>query len=362
MFQLDMVVTEKCNLACKYCYMHNNPIDMTEEIVDKTFELLPTILQSYSHNDCSIIYFGGEPLKNYNIIKYIHEKAKNNHFINSEVLISNLLCINNDIIDWITNENINVSWSFDGLWNENNRVLVDGSSSLDAYIKKIDDIKRLTVGCKVMISPASIPTMLDNVEFMYNTLGIKSLDYTIVRDDIWSEEDIKNFKEQTIKLADLYIDYIERDTDLNICLFSLPLLDMIVGKRQGKRPFGCFAGNSGIAIMPNGDMYPCPRFGTNKEFKYCSVYNPDFNNMLELNKTVYINPIEIEQCKKCKLYTYCNAGCTYSQLKNGSKPLESICKLYHIIYAESLRIFNTFKDKKDYRYLDRIVSQLNNIG
>ena len=147
--------------------------------------------------------------------------------------------------------------------------------------------------------------------------------------------------------ADYLIKNDEKFKDMipDIDLFTLPIMDCIVNKQYGKRPFSCFAGSGGCAVMPNGDIYPCGRFGSNKLFKYGNVLEElNKEEIQKINKNVYINPVEIKECKSCKLYKYCNAGCTYSQIKNNYKPLESICELYHIVYDKAFKWYNILKE------------------
>ena len=49
------------------------------------------------------------------------------------------------------------------------------------------------------------------------------------------------------------------------------------------------------------------------------------------------NPKTYNKCKGCDLYKVCNAGCTYSQIRNGNKPVDSICELFHMYYDEAIR-------------------------
>ena len=369
MFQLNVVVTEKCNLACKYCYMHNNPVNMSYEVADGIISKLNDLINSlniFNFNRAKIVYFGGEPLINLDIIKYIHSKVKNNPLVDGELIISNLLLLNNQTLNYLSQENIPVSWSFDGLWNENNRVLVNGNSSLAEYEKKIDLIKLVNTSPKTMISPASVDTIIDNFEYMYYHLGIIPK-FALVRDDIWSKNDIDKFRNIMDKLIDRYVYLIKNDEKFkdmipDIDLFTLPIMDCIVNKQYGKRPFSCFAGSGGCAVMPNGDIYPCGRFGSNKLFKYGNVLEElNKEEIQKINKNVYINPVEIKECKSCKLYKYCNAGCTYSQIKNNYKPLESICELYHIVYDKAFKWYNILKEN-NVAIDRRIKTALQNIG
>lgn len=369
MFQLNVVVTEKCNLACKYCYMHNNPMSMNEDVADEIIKKLPQLIEYFNIFNFSrarIVYFGGEPLENLPIIKYIHEKTKNNPLISGELIISNLLLLNIDTLDYLSSENIPVSWSFDGLWNQNNRVLLDGSSSLKVYEKKIELIKMCNCSPKTMISPSSVDTITENFEYMFYHLGIVPK-FALVRDDIWKNEDIEKFDDELDKLVNRYIylaqnDEKFKDTLPDFDLFTLPLMDCIINKQFGKRPFSCFVGNGGCAIMPNGDIYPCGRFGSNHFLKYCNIFDDlDKENIQKINTSVYMNPITIKECSDCKIYKYCNAGCTYSQINNGYKPLSNVCKLYHIIYNKAIMWYNKLKDN-NINVDKKILSALKNIG
>ena len=104
--------------------------------------------------------------------------------------------------------------------------------------------------------------------------------------------------------------------------------------------------------MPNGIMYPCARFGTENRLP---IYDSNTNVWHENNynfllDTKLTNPKTFDKCKECKLYEVCNSGCTYNQIKNGIKgePIDSICKLYFILYNEAIRIYDKLKNN-DYK-------------
>ena len=61
------------------------------------------------------------------------------------------------------------------------------------------------------------------------------------------------------------------------------------------------------------------------------------------------------QWKACDLYKVCNAGCTYSQIRNGNKPVDSICELFHMYYDETIRIVEKCKDMPTFQnYIGKI--------
>ena len=93
-FIIDLVVTENCNLKCKYCYEIHRNINMTEENFDHFYSVtLPQLKKLYDFNTYILHFFGGEPLLNFNLIKYIVPIIKkDNNCIDIEIVSNGLLC------------------------------------------------------------------------------------------------------------------------------------------------------------------------------------------------------------------------------------------------------------------------------
>lgn len=127
----------------------------------------------------------------------------------------------------------------------------------------------------------------------------------------------------------------------------------MLGLAKGKRPFGCFAGCRGVAIMPDGEVYPCARFGSKRIMEIDNNY--DFSYYQK-----QFRPENYDKCQNCNLNKVCNAGCTYSQVRNDNKPLDSICELYHIITEESYRVLRECKDSTLFQQY--FINAFNNIG
>ena len=72
------------------------------------------------------------------------------------------------------------------------------------------------------------------------------------------------------------------------------------------------------------------------------------------------NPNSFDKCQTCNLKQVCNAGCTYSQLLNSNKPIDSICELYHISYMNAHRVIEELKDEPTFHKVVKM--WLDNIG
>ena len=106
----QIVLTERCNLDCSYCYIKQKDNMMSEEVFLKHFE---TFDQDYT-----IDLFGGEPILNWNMVEFI----TNTCLTSSKTrcmginLYTHGLMIDKEKIDFIRISDINFFWSYDGLW------------------------------------------------------------------------------------------------------------------------------------------------------------------------------------------------------------------------------------------------------
>lgn len=351
MFTLELSVTEKCNLGCPYCYVANKNSFMSKETFHQVYDKLTNMLERSGEKQFHISYFGGEPLLNWDLIKYATPILKADPRCHSIVLISNMTMIDEEKSKFLKDNDIGVSWSFDGMGSNESRPLLpmlenknqDGefyNGILEIYDKKKDIILSHTNSCKVMIWSGNTTSMTENFEYMVN-YGIPNPDYSLVRDNVWTIEDLKVFKREVRRLGDKYIEMVKSGTYCSIGFFNLAIMDSIVGITHQKRPFGCFAGCNGAVATSKGDFYPCARFASKKlniiddeySFKYWSAQ---------------FSPKNYDKCKTCSLSRVCNAGCSFSQLNNDNKPLDSVCELFHMIYEESIRIVGELKNEKPF--------------
>lgn len=363
-FTVEISVTEKCNLGCPYCYVANKSTFMTKEAFDEGLNQIHKFMEMSGDNEYKISFFGGEPLLNWDLIQYATPILKNDPKNIGVNIISNLTLIDEEKVQWINENNIGVSWSFDGITSNDTRPLLPISENndpqtgklynniLELYEHKKDIIKSLTNGCKVMIWPGNVKDMTENFEFLLEW-GIDHPDFSLVRDDIWTIDDIKTYEKELKRLTDTYISKIKNGKFCSIGLIKLNILDTLYGLIKGKRPFGCFAGTHGAALLPNGKFYPCARFASKEIMQIDETF--DFNYYQN-----QFNPNSFDKCQTCNLKQVCNAGCTYSQLLNSNKPIDSICELYHISYMNAHRVIEELKDEPTFHKVVKM--WLDNIG
>ena len=240
MFTLEVSVTEKCNLGCPYCYVANRPTWMTNEIFDKGLVDLHKLMLRSGDAEYHVSFFGGEPLLNFDLIKHAVPKLRADKKCKGINIITNLTMIDEEKATYLRENGVGVSWSFDGMSSNETRPLLpllentnpetgelfDGI--LDMYNYKKELITGLTNGCKVMIWPGNTKDMVENFEFLLSW-GIEHPDFSIVRDDVWTREDIVEFRYECERLATFWIKKIKEGVPCSVGFLRLAILDILYG-------------------------------------------------------------------------------------------------------------------------------------
>lgn len=319
-FQIELIITNDCNLSCPYCYVNQNKGSLTIQTLKKALPKIHYYMKKANCTDYFISFFGGEPLIKFNLIKDIYSLLIKDEYFKGCNLISNLCLINEQIRDFLLEKKIYVSWSFDGLTSNISRKTKSKKDILSIYNEKRNLILSLTNGCKAMVYPDNVKDMLTNVKYLHKDFGLQAIDLSLVRDNIWTKNDINEFKKQLPSLYEYY-----KQNNIQRGFFNLLKEDYKIAKKFGKRDFGCFAGVNGCCVTTDGQIFACERFATENKFNYEKMEDP------YKFKSTY-NPKNYKKCKNCELYEFCNCGCLYSQFLNNNQPLDCVCELYKAIY------------------------------
>ena len=142
---LHMVVpTLRCNSNCIYCQVSRKDLNDKNFDMNKTTakNIVDTIFKSPSPN-IKIEFQGGEPLTNFDLVKYIVENAELANILKRKnlafVLCTNLSQIDKEKLTYIKRHKINISTSLDGPYHlqNQNRPLQGNENSYDIFVQKL---------------------------------------------------------------------------------------------------------------------------------------------------------------------------------------------------------------------------------
>ena len=89
--------------------------------VELSIKELRQFCENNTNDDVQVDFYGGEPLIHFNKIKQILDGVRDIPQLKKMILTNGLL-LTQDIVDYVIENHIQVSVSFDGLWQDKNRL------------------------------------------------------------------------------------------------------------------------------------------------------------------------------------------------------------------------------------------------
>ncbi len=301
---VTFVVTDDCNLRCKYCYITHKKSDNKMDFdTAKVFidRLLTTDEMRYS--EALILEFiGGEPLIEANLIDKIADYFKlkafeldHDWYWNYRISVcTNGVNYSSPEVQRFIKKNINkisVTISVDGTKEKHDmqRVFPNGSGSFDKINENIDLwLSEFRGSTKVTFASDDLPLLYDSILSLWNR-GIKEVSANVVFENVWKNGDDEILEEQLKKLADYVIDNKLYDKGY-YCSFFDENIGYPYDDEDMERTY-CGAGKM-IALSPNGNIYPCIRY-----------YGYSLNNHEEWSVGDIKNGIDMEKVRPFVLST-----------------------------------------------------------
>ena len=320
-------VSHNCNLRCKYCFAatgsYNGERDlMSQEMADKTLNWF--LKQAKTSKVLNVNLFGGEPLTNIPLVKYIVEKCK---ILEKEyekkiyiTISTNGTIMNSELVEFIKENDIGLQISIDGdkEIHDANRPSANGISSYDmveknvkTLLKEVDNaglIPRATVAKGITDVTRIVNHMLNDMNFKCVALtpALGSYEETSYR-----EEDLKQYFEKYDELVETFLEKLRNGEEYNI----YPFVSEVDAVSKGiKRIYGCGSGIGFASVDIKGNIYPCMRFIGNEEYIIGNVEN-GFNEKRQMffDRTVYNRT----KCKDCWARHLCGGACVAVQVECG---------------------------------------------
>lgn len=318
---IDMLLSEDCNLACKYCYVKNGKYlgktdQMKIDIAKSTIDFL--IQRSGEKRDLQICFFGGEPLINYRLLKKIVEYAKEEgekykkyfHF----TMTTNGTLLSEKIVEFLGKHRIRVTLSIDGdeQSHDMNRPFSGSGGSYKEIVEALKMLNQHNVGyaARTTVSSLTLNKIAENFKHLL-AIGFKRIHienaYSPTGDVFISNKtDIAEAKRQFSQITDNILKKIDSDRPFEYEEIPLPLGN-IVNKRAVS--YGCRAGRGYYAVDVHGDIYLCHRLVGDKHFLMGNVVQGRFDTIFSETISKEMNVENRKKCNKCWARHLCGGGC-----------------------------------------------------
>ncbi|RMF93996.1 MAG: SPASM domain-containing protein [Candidatus Schekmanbacteria bacterium] len=354
--RIEMFITENCPLRCDYCFVEgkNDFKRMSKETARKAVDFL--IHQSAEKKDLNIIFFGGEPLLEFElmkeVIKYANCKAESAGKRITYDLTTNGVLIREEHLVFFQREGIKFLLSIDGDSETHNkhRKTAHGKGSYGTIIDKFPMMKKYQpwMGAKMTVHPDTAHKLLHNVRHLAE-IGFNQFIIGAASGVDWKEDDWMTYETQMHEVAKLY-----REMRRNKKYFRMTLFEEEEDKFFNKRyVWGCQAGRHSLTISTDGSIYPCSKMlGLNELEGICRLGHIDtgITDIIMRGKLLGMGRVDRTKCSKCELLDCCKGGCfatNYLETKDIFKPSTFDCKTSAI---QARVIINHLKSEKEKKW------------
>ena len=351
MFTWYLFPTNGCNIACTYCYAHNEPGKMTREIMHDTLKWL---FEKQPHKNINCHFFGGEPTMMWDmlvdIVQLGNEKAKNNGINVTWSMTTNGTLLNEERLLW-TKENFRgFLLSLDGRPETHDKYRVDTQGRGTHHLIPVDRILELFPNCEVRptINPDTAADWFEDYRWLRNK-GFKSIAIEPNYEVDWTPEQVQAYA-QTLRKLGKYWQYARKAGSPMRMKF---IDETISGLKNHKAPEGrmCGVGFNCAAIDQRGLLYACQRYASyNDPDKYAigDVINGfDEYSLLETQALYRVDVTGDKEkgfdCATCAVRMFCHKGCNAANIKfmqDRKVSLPMYCILQHLSVKMGLEVLN----------------------
>jgi len=335
-----MILSEQCNLACKYCFLGNNDPgkrkhfnlqNMSIETADKAVEYFIKQLHisglDFEKEKPVVIFYGGEPLVNYTALVHIAEKLivlkeADRCLKNLEMsMVTNGLLLDDEKILKLKELGVGIAISIDGFTEQENEMRVDrnGNIVFNKILEKITRCKELgiNISLSVTLSEETIKNK-DNIIKLINEYCIKAFGFNIMMSsDIFVLPDSYNEA-----AAQFIIDEFVELRKLGI--YEDRMIRKLDSFAKAQVYYSDCAATSGgqIVIAPNGEVGICHGCLYDKKYFVSDVNDDDFDCKKDKNYIEWsqLTPVNHDECLDCPALGICGGGCPLNAmyLKEGN--------------------------------------------
>jgi len=303
-----------------------------------------------------IVFFGGEPLMNFSLVKEVVEycNQKNKKILYS--IVTNGTLLNEEKILFMKDNKFKVILSVDGGDKVQNscRPFKGGKGTFETIKNNITLLEKLYSlnQISITINKNNLDVHNQIKELMDNGInGNISLEIVTSKDSEWAldEKDMLTLSKEYNKITELIINtWNTKEKFIKISNFFGPFNKINKSKEPILRQYRCTAFLNHFAVSYEGNVYPCSRFEGETEFMIGNI-NEEINvdKVNELIKK--INITNKEKCLKCWMRNVCGGGCYhvfhfYNQSLNTIYPL--FCQHQELFFEQALKWYVLMNESK----------------
>lgn len=343
-------ITDRCNLACTYCYARKSRDVLDLKHYKRLLELC--VESNKTDKPIQIIHHGGEPLTAgvgyFEELMNLQDQFGQGKFEN--IVQTNATMINSEWIQFFKKYRFRVGTSLDGVGSHNKlRVFHNGKPS---FTKISSGLKQLVEGglephVNIVVHEENFDSAREIIDFLLET-GIKSASFSpkvVYQNSIIASSSITQEQYLQFMKTGFAYWYSNDFSKLSISEYYEMLLQL-VGKQSKLCIFNGGSCSTYITLHANGEIAGCDRYDSYESHILANIETIT----IDILQTVLIDfwktpQTPAEKCHSCEYYSMCKGGCPAYRKEFGS------ADYYFCEYTQEMyRYMKTFLPKKVINY------------
>jgi uncharacterized protein len=336
-------ITNRCNLACSYCYLNQSPEMMTEVTGQAALDAMFRSAKRHRFQTVKVKYAGGEPALNFPLIRALHPYARRQAGrlgLNlEEVMLSNGTALTGRSLDFLQEAGIELMISLDGLDSAHNaqRPFGNGRESAPAVIRGIEQAlaRKLKPHLSITVTAHNAAEIGEVVRFALDRDLSFNLNFYRDNDQARQPERLRAEEEQLIAGVRHALAVIEAQLPRHSLMAGLVDRSNFGGLHER----ACEAGHNYLVFDPQGRVTRCH---IELEQTVTDVDADDPLAAVKGSSTGFQNLAvdEKEGCRDCQWRYWCGGGCPFLTYRaTGRNDLKSpYCNVYGALFPEIVRL------------------------
>lgn len=310
--QYTIFLTQKCNLACDYCYVAKTsermPVSTADQIIEFAFRHTPL------SENINIGFFGGEPLLEFSLLEQItHRIETHTGFDPCRVKLgvaTNGTLLTPQIIHYLKRHDVALTISCDGPPEVHDRFrhFPNGNGTS----MQVERAIRMTLEIlgeapvNAVYRPETLDKLPETVDY-FSSLGVRQIYLNPDFSARWADKDLCKVGSILESIGERYMQFYREGRPHFISSIDGKIAVLL---RGGYQPIErCRMGIGEFAFTPSGNVLPCERLAAQDPREHAIASTSDLIKIGPLRNHFSSGPPINTPCLSCGVQDYCMNWC-----------------------------------------------------
>lgn len=251
--KLAFMVTDDCNFRCSYCRQKKEKKYLKHSTIEKAVPFFYPFLSDEAY----IIFFGGEPLLAFDIIKYavsfFQEQEEPGKKKLKFTLTTNGSLLTDEILHFFDLYSFSVMLSFDGAGQDITRKPGTMASTRE-LIRRLQNqsYPGIEFSTNSVFTPATINYLSESLHYIIES-GVTEIEFSLDETESWDEAALLTMEKELERLTDFLVLWYKENRTIPLVRFQRP-------EGPPKKGFFCGGGVDRVTITPGEYLWGCGHF------------------------------------------------------------------------------------------------------